>query len=95
MFDFCIENYKFNLVNFWVTDTELPKDKSIVSTFSVFLVNKYAVITNQKNSYVECFSFRQQKFVFADIFPDISIKLTKLYFQSKRKNLSNDFALFP
>ena len=32
--------------SFWVRDTELQdKDKSIVSTLSVFLVDKYAVIT--------------------------------------------------
>ena len=36
-------------------------------TFSLFLVDKYAVITTQKSSYVECFSFGQQRFVLAHL----------------------------
>ena len=45
--------------------------KSTASTFSDILMNKYAVITTQKSS---CVSFGQQRYVFAQIFPDISIK---------------------
>ena len=73
---------------------QLDKDESIVSTFSVFLINKYAGITTQKNSYMECFSFGQQRFVFAHLFPEISVNSTKFHFQPKRKDLSNDFAFF-
>ena len=56
--------------SFWVADTELPTAGQgcfIVSTFSVILVDKYAAITTQKVSYVECFSFSQQRFVFAHL----------------------------
>ena len=41
----------------------IEKDKSIVSIFSVILGNKYTVITTQKSSYVENFTFGQQRFV--------------------------------
>ena len=81
MFDFCIENH---VVFGSLTQSCLPmdKDKSTVSTFSIILINKYAVITTQKSSYVETFSFEQQSFVFAHLFPGISIKSRKLHFQS-------------
>ena len=61
---------------------QLDKDKNTVSTFSVIFINKYVVITIQKSSYVESFNFGQQRFVFAYLLLNISIKLTKLYFQN-------------
>ena len=73
---------------FWGTDkncTKLDKNKSIVSRFSVFVVYKSAVSTVQKSNYVGCFNFRHWMFVFAHLFPDISIKSTKLHFQSWKK----------
>ena len=76
---------------------ELPivgKNKSIVSRFSVFVVYESAVSTVQKINYVGCFNFRQGMLVFAHLFLDISIKSTKLHFQSWKKISSNDFALF-
>ena len=94
MFDFCIENHEV-LGSLTQNCLQLDRDKKIVSTFSVFLVKKYAFITTQKSSCVECFKFGQHRFVFAHLFPDISIKSTKLHFQSLGKNFSNAFALFP
>ena len=75
----------------WTTDKELPKlnldkNKSIVSRFSVFVVCKSAASTVQKSNYAGCFNFRQWMFVFAHLFPDISVKSTKLHFQSWKKN---------
>ena len=64
---------------------KLDKNKSIVSRFSVSAVYKSAVSTVQKSNYVGCFNFRQWMFVFAHLFPDISIKSTKLHFQSWKK----------
>ena len=75
-------------------DPKLDKNKSIVSKFSVFVVHKSAVSTAQKSNYVGCFNFRQSMFVFAHLLPDISIKSTKLHFQSWKKILSDNFALF-
>ena len=93
MYAFCVENHEV-VGPLTQNCLHLDKEKSIVSTFSVFVVLKHAVITTQKSSYVECFSFVQQRFVLAHPFPDISIKSTKLHFQRQRKNSSNDFALF-
>ena len=48
MFDFCVENREV----FWSLAQnclQLDKDESIVSTFLVFSVDKYAVITIQKS----------------------------------------------
>ena len=73
---------------------KLDKNKSIVSSFSVFVAYKSTVSTIQKSNYVGCFNLRQLMFVFAHLFPDISIKSTKLHFQSWKKIFSNDFALF-
>ena len=72
-FELCIENHEVfgSLTQNYL---QLDKDKSTVFTFSVILVNKYAVITTQKSSYVESFSFGQQRLVFAHLCPDISIK---------------------
>ena len=64
---------------------KLDKNKSIVSLFSVFVVYRSAVSTVQKSNYVGCFSFRQWMLVFAHLFLDISIKSTKLHFQSWKK----------
>ena len=81
MLKFCIKNHKvFGSVT--QNCLQLEKDKSTVSTFFVILINKYAVVTTQKSSYVESFSFGWQRFVFAHLFPDNSIKSTKLHFQS-------------
>ena len=54
----------------------------VLCFFSVFLLDKYAVVTTHKSSYGECFNFSQQRFVFAHLFPDVSIKLTKFHFHS-------------
>ena len=79
MSEFCIENHEV-FGSLTQNFLQLDKDKSTVSTFSVILVKKYVVITTQKSSYEESFSFGQQRFAY--LFPDISIKLTKLHFQS-------------
>ena len=55
---------------------ELDKNKSIVSTFSVFVVYKAAVTTIIKSNYVGCFNLRQWMFVFGHLFPDISPNCT-------------------
>ena len=73
---------------FWVLTKNCPKldkNKSIVSRFSVFVVYRSAVSTVQKSNNVGCFNFRQWRLVFASLFLDISIKLTKLHFQSWKK----------
>ena len=72
MFELCIENHEV-FGSLTQNCLQLDKDKSTVSIFSVILINKYVVITIQKSSYVESFSFGQQRFVFAHLFPDISI----------------------
>ena len=56
MFEFCMENYEV-LGSLTQNCLQLDKDKSTLSTFSFILINKYAVITTQKSSYVESFSF--------------------------------------
>ena len=94
MFNFYVENRE-PFESLTKNCPKLDKNKSIVSEFSVFVVYKSAVSTVQKSNYVRCFNFRQLMFVFAHLFPDTSIKSTKLYFQSWKKNFSNDFALFP
>ena len=94
MFDKCIKNHEV-LGALTQNSPQLDKDKSTVSTILVFLVDKYAAITTQKNSCMECLSFCQQIFVFAHLLLDILIKSTKLHFQSWRKSSSDDFALFP
>ena len=48
---------------------KLDKNKSIVSTFSVFVVYKSAVSTIQKSNYAVCFNLRQRMFVFSHLFP--------------------------
>ena len=84
MFTFYIENHELfgsptkNCPN-------LDKNKSIVSRFSVFVVYKSAVNAVQESNYVGCFNFRQRMLVFAHLFLDISIKSTKLHFQSWKK----------
>ena len=74
---------------------KLDKNKSIVSRFSVFVVYKSEVSNVQKHNYVGCFNFRQRTFVivFVHLFSDISIKSTKLYFQSW-KNFLQPFRSF-
>ena len=76
---------------------KLDKNKSIVSRFSVFVVYKcrFVVRTVQKSNYVGLSQFSSVFFVFVHLFPDVSIKSTKLHFQSWKKIFSNDFALFP
>ena len=64
---------------------KLGKNKIIVSRFSVFVVHKAGFSTVQKTNFAGCFNFRQWMFVFAHLFPDISIKSTKLHFQSWKK----------
>ena len=74
--------------------SKLDKNKSIVSRFSVFVVYNLAASTVQEKNYVGCFNFREWMLVFAHLFLDISIKSTKLHFQSCKKISSNDFAIF-
>ena len=74
---------------------KLDKNKRTVSRFSVLVVYKSTVSTVQKSNYVRCFNFFSECFYFAHLSPDISIKLTKLHFESWKKIVSNDFALFP
>ena len=58
MFTFYIENHEpFGPLK--KNRPKLDKNKSMVSTFSVFVVHKSAVSTVQKSSYVGCFKFRQ------------------------------------
>ena len=84
MFTFYIENHEpFGPLT--KNSPKLDKNKSTVPRFSVFVVYKSEVSTVQKITYVGCFNFRQRMFVFAHLFPDISIKSTKLHFQSCKK----------
>ena len=78
MFELCIKTHDV-FGSLAQNCLQLDTDKSTVSTFLVILINKFAVITTQKSSFVESFSFGQQKFVFAHLFPDISIKSRKLH----------------
>ena len=84
MFTFYIENHEpFGPLT--KDCPKLEKNKSIVSRFSVFVVNKSAVSTVQKSNYVGCFNFCQLMFVLAHLFHDILIKSIKLHFQSWEK----------
>ena len=94
MFEFGIENHKI-FGSLTQNGLQLDKEKSTVSTFSVILVNKFAVITTQKSSYKESFSFGQQGFLLPHLFPDISIKSTKIAFPEREKKFCSDSALFP
>ena len=94
MFTFYIKNHE-PFASLTKNYLWLDKNKSIASTFSIFVVYKSAVNTIQNSNYVECFNFRQWRFVFARILPDISIKSKKLHFQRWRKSFSYDLALFP
>ena len=76
MFELCIANQGV-FGSLTQNCLQLDKDKSALSTCSVILI-----ITIQKSSYVKSFSFGQQRFVFAHLFPDISMKSRKLHFQS-------------
>ena len=93
MFTFHIENHE-PFGSLTKNCPKLDKNKSIVSRFSVFLVYKPEVSTVQKSNCVGCFNFRQLMLVFAHLFLDISMKSTKLHFQSWKKISSNDFAFF-
>ena len=67
----------------------LDKNKSIVSSFFVFVVYKSAVSTVQKSNYVGCFS--------VCICTSVSRyfnKISQISFSGLEKNFSNDFALF-
>ena len=81
MCGFCIETHKV-FGSLTQNCVQLDKDEYIVSTFLAFLVDKNAVKTTRKSSYVECFNFGQQGVVFAYPFLDILIKSTKLHLQS-------------
>ena len=85
MFTFYVENHKpFGLLT--KNCPWLDRNRGKVSTFSVLsIVYKSAVSTTQKSNYVGCFNLRSWMFVFAHLFPDISIKSTKLHFQSWKK----------
>ena len=58
MFTFYIENHE-HFGSLTKDCRKLDKNKSIVSTSSVFVVYKSAVTTIQKSNYVGCFNFRQ------------------------------------
>ena len=58
MFTFCIKDHE-PFGSLTKNCRKLDKDKSIVSTFSVFVVYKSAVSTIQKSNYVGCFNPRQ------------------------------------
>ena len=62
-----------------------------LSICSLQIVSKYNTKDQLSRIY---FNYRQWMFIFVPLFPDISIKLTKLYFQSWKKVFSNDFTLF-
>ena len=81
MSEFCIKNHEV-FGSLTQNCMQQDQDKSTVPTCSVILINKYAVITTQKSNYVGTFSFGWQRFVFAHLFPDISIKSRKLHFQN-------------
>ena len=83
MFDFCIKNQEV-FESLTQNCLQLEKDKKYRVHIFGYLINIYAVITTQNSSYVESFSFGQQRFVFvfAHLFPDISIKSRKLHFHS-------------
>ena len=84
MFTFHIENHE-PFGSLTKNCPKLDKNKSIVSRFSVFVVYKSAVSAVQKSNYVGYFNFRQWMLVFAHLFPDISIKSTKLHFRAGKK----------
>ena len=67
------------MLTFYIENHE-PFDKSAVSTI-------------QKANYVRCFNFHLSMFVFVHLFPDISIKSSKLHFWSWKKIVFYDFAL--
>ena len=84
MFTFYMENHE-PFGSLTKNCPQLENNKSIVSKFSVFVVYKSAVSTVQKSNYVGRFDFRHRMLVFVHLFPDISIKSTKLHFQSWKK----------
>ena len=84
MFTFYIKNHE-PFGSLTKNRPKLDKNKSIVFRFSSFVVYKSAVSTVQKSNYVGCVNFPQWMFVFGHLFPDVSIKLTKLHFQSWKK----------
>ena len=69
MFTFFIENHE-PFGSLTKNCLKLDKNKSIVPTFSAFVVYKSAVGTIQKSNYVGCFNLRQRMFVFARLFPN-------------------------
>ena len=96
MFIFYVENHE-HFGSLTKNCPKLDKNKSIYSVqiFSICVVYKSAVSTVQKSN---CRMFQFSSFdvcICTSIFPDISIKSTKLHFQSWKKVFSNDFALFP
>ena len=58
MFTFHIENHE-PFGSLTKNCQQMSKNKSIVSTFSIFVVYKLVVSTIQKRNYVEYFNFRQ------------------------------------
>ena len=58
LFTFHIENHE-PFGSLTKNCPKLDKNKSIVSSFSVFVVYKSTVSTAQKSNYVGCFNFRQ------------------------------------
>ena len=90
MFTFYIENHEpFGPLT--KNCPTLDKNKSIVSSFLVFVVYKLAVSTVQKSNNVGCFSFASECLYFSHI----SIKSAKLHFPGWKKISKNNFALFP
>ena len=58
LFNVYIENHEpfGSMTKNW---PKLDKNKSIVSRFSVFVVDKSAISNVEKSNYVGCFNFRQ------------------------------------
>ena len=84
MFEFCIGNHEV-FGSLTQNCLQLYKDKSTASTFSVILTNKYVVITIQKISYVESFSFDQGKGEYLQCYVGVSgdVPFSRVYFLPK------------
>ena len=92
MFTFFIENHEFfgPLTN---NCPKLDKNKSIVSSFLVFVVYKSAVsiVQNKNKQLCRMFQFSSVNICFAHLSLDISIKSAKLHFVAGKKFLKRFF----
>ena len=78
MSEFCIENHEV-FGSLTQNCLQLDKDKSTVYTSSVVFDQQICSYYHSKEQLSEKF---KQRFAFAHLFPDISIKPRKLHFQS-------------